>query len=136
MQQDIRLFLSKTVNCDDGRVEYPKCGTAEPVETINRVGLEERHDYEGGAAEPDNPVDCDRTEPARTVPECGDKETECGRNEQATNGTECGRNAYKTRLAEHNMGQSEPTECGQETVGHSEYQEVSTECGRAESTEC
>ena len=71
MQQDIRLFINKKVIGDDGRVEHTKCGTAEPVETIDRVGQDECHDYEGGTAEPDNLVDCDRTEPSKMMTECG-----------------------------------------------------------------
>ena len=54
--------------------------------------LEEYYDYVGGADEPDNSVNCDRTEPARRAPECEANRTECGRTEPVTNGRECGKN--------------------------------------------
>ena len=34
------------------------------------------------------------------------------------------------------VGQTEPTECGQEGEGHSEYQAGTTDCARAEPTKC
>ena len=142
MQQDIRLFINKNVKWGEGRVEYTKCGTAEPIANIDRVELDEHSEYEGGTAEPNNFDKCGRTEPARRVPERGNIETECGRTEPANKRTECGKNERQakptecwraeTKGTECGVGQAEHTECGQDDGGHSECQAEPTDCGRAE----